>query len=722
MSAPLNALAGGAITVAAAIGIGTLLVGRAGLRLTRLEFRLFAFLAGSACLSTLMLLLASLQLARKGAVLMVAGTSIVLAWRRRNPAVCDASPPAPRALLVLFCAVTLPFLVLYLFTAWAPEVSPDGSAYHLGNVVRYWAHHGLFPIRDMYGALPEGLEMLFLAAFTIGRHPAAALVHLAFLMALPLLLISFSQRYGFPKAGLLAAVLVFASPVVGKDGASAYNDVALATVAFGVVYAMELWRETGDIRLLSLAGLLAGFCFGIKYTGFVAALYALLLIGPRRRPLLRFAVPCALLVVPWLVKNTVYLHNPVSPFFNSAFPNPYVSAKFEKDYSRGMMHTAGTTNPRELAFAYTFFGGSVCGFFGPLFLLAPLGIAAARQPRGGRLLLAGTLFAVPAIFNGGTRFLIPAAPCLALAVGLSVAGTRFAVPALMLLHGFVSWPSVAKAYCAPYAWRLEGAPLRAALSSAAVPAYLREHLGAAFEMARILERQTPPGSRIFCFNAPPQAYTERDISVSYQSLEGNALGDMLWTAMERQRQPRRRIVLAFPPLMARRLRVELRKPRPEEIWRVHEFRVRNGGHELARSPAWRIHAHPNPWEAPFAFDNSPVSKWSTEQYGARGAFLEVDFGQPLTVDSVVLECPEDAPLELVARADGAPLHTAIQSTAVDPPAGMRRASVEMLKRYGFHYLVISDGDYYADDYRKYPAFWGLHSAARAGDWTLYQLE
>ncbi len=722
MSAPFYALAGGAITIASAVSIGTVLLEKCSPRLTRLEFRLFAFLAGSACLSTLMLLLASLQLARKGVVLVLAAAVIVLAWRRRNSPPCDSPPSAPRPLFLLFCAVALPFLAIYFLTAWAPEVSPDGSAYHLGNVLRYWAHHGLLPIRDMYGALPEGLEMLFLMAFTIGRNSAAALVHLAFLVALPLLLISFAQRFGFPKAGLLAAILVFASPVVGKDGASAYNDVALAAVAFGVVYAMELWRETHDIRLLSLAGLLAGFCFGIKYTGFVAALYVLLLLGPRPRLLLRFAAPCVLLVVPWLVKNAVYMHNPVSPFFNSAFPNPYVSPKFERDYSRNMRHTAGSSSPREMALAYTFFGGSTGGFFGPLFLLAPLGIAAARQPRGARLLLAGALFAVPALFNSGTRFLIPAAPCLALAMGMAVARTRFAVSALILLHGFVSWPSVAKAYCARYAWRIEAVPFRAAVSSGAAPAYLRRNLGPPFEMARILERETPPGSRIFGFNAPPQAYTLRDISVSYQSLEGNALGDMLWTAVERGRQPRRRIALSFLPLMARRLRVELLKPRPDEVWRVHEFRVWNGGHELPRSPAWRIRAHPNPWEAPLAFDNSAVSKWSTEQYGARGAFLEVDFDRPLAVDSVVLECPEDASLDLGVRADGVTLHPAIRSTAIDPPAGMRRAAVEMLESYGFRYLVISDGDYYADDYRKYPAFWGLHSAARAGDWTLYQLE
>ncbi len=611
---------------------------------------------------------------------------------------------------------------MYLFTACAPEVSPDGSAYHLGNVLRYWSNHGLAPIRDMYGALPEGVEMLFLMAFTIGRHPAAALVHVAFLCVLPLLMVAFALRFGFPKAGCLAAILVFASPVIGKDGASAYNDVALAACAFGVVYAIELWRERHDGRLLTLAGLLAGFCFGIKYTGFVAAVYSVLAIGPRWRLLVRFAFPCLLLVAPWLVKNAVYLHNPVSPFFNRVFPNPYVSPRFEVDYSRSMRHAAGAANAREWALDYTMNGGKVCGFLGPLFLLAPLGLRAARQRHGARLLLASVLFAVPAILNGGTRFLIPASPPIAMALAMGVAGTKLAIPGLMILHAVFSWPGAAKSYCDRYAWRLDGIPVRAAVQASASPDYLRRNLGASYEMARAIERIVPPTSRIFSFTSPPQAYCARDISVSYESREGNALGDMLWTALERERQPRQRITLSFARVEARRLRVELPHSRPGDVWRIVEFRVFDGGREWPRDRAWGIRANPNPWAAPFAFDNSPVSKWSTEQYGASGAWIEVDFGQPAAVDSVVLECPDDAPGGLALRTESALLHPVTHVEPIEAPEGMRRAAVQLLKGFGFDYLVISDGDYYADDYKKYPGFWGLHAAARAGDWTLYQLD
>ena len=442
MSGVISPILGALVTVVAAVAFGLLALDKLGIALRRVERYVLAFVLGSACLSLAILILSALHLARKGVFFALATVLVTFAWRLKSIDKPTTSA-VPRWLVGLFFVLTVPFAVRYLVFAWAPEVSADGSTYHLGNVFRFWAHHGLTPIRDMYGAFPEGLEMLFLMAFSIGRHSAAALVHLSFLICLPLLIVSYSSRFGFPKAGFLAAVLVFASPLMGKDGSEAYNDVALATVSFGVFYAIELWIEERKGNLLIVAGVFAGFCFDIKYTGFVAGMYALLQIVPRLvrewrfdwRAALLFAAPCVVMVAPWLVKNAVYMHNPLSPFFNSLFPNPYNSPKFEQEYSQAMAAYAGTTDIRDLAFKYTVTGTSVAGFFGPLFLLAPLGLFLLRLPHGRRLLLAALLFGLPIVFNTGTRFLIPAAPCLALAIAMAVADTKFAVPALMIVHG-----------------------------------------------------------------------------------------------------------------------------------------------------------------------------------------------------------------------------------------------------------------------------------------------
>ena len=161
------------------------------------------------------------------------------------------------------------------------------------------------------------------------------------------------------------------------------------------------------------------------------------------------------------------------------------------------------------------------------------------------------------------------------------------------------------------------------------------------------------------------------------------------------------------------------------------MRILREGREIPRSARWKISASPDPWEAPFAFDNNPVSKWSVEQFGAKGAFLEVAFDAPTTVDSVLLECPENASeqVSLQAAAAGSvrnaalvPVNAAVHAVTVEAPVGMRRSAIKMFERYGFEYLMISNSGYYADDYKKYANFWGIRGVAESGDTTLYHLE
>src|SRR5262249_38329314 len=136
---------------------------------------------------------------------------------RRAPR-AKSLPAVPTYLNLIFGAVFIAFFINYFFHALAPEVSPDGSGYHLGNVNRFWQAHGfVWNHHNMYSYLSQGLEMLFLVAWCFGRHSAAALVHLAFQTALPFLLFCFGRRTGYIRASAFAAMVVYASPVVGMD-------------------------------------------------------------------------------------------------------------------------------------------------------------------------------------------------------------------------------------------------------------------------------------------------------------------------------------------------------------------------------------------------------------------------------------------------------------------------------------------------------------------------
>ena len=84
------------------------------------------------------------------------------------------------------------------------------------------------------------------------------MVHSLFLLDLPLMMICYGRRFGFPIPALAAAFLVFASPVVGWDGASAYVDVAAAAVLFALFYLLSIWQAGRMSGLLVPIGILAG--------------------------------------------------------------------------------------------------------------------------------------------------------------------------------------------------------------------------------------------------------------------------------------------------------------------------------------------------------------------------------------------------------------------------------------------------------------------------------
>ncbi len=475
MPQALYILFGAAFTIATALAGGIMLLRALHVDLYREEERAIGFVLGSACLSFAVFCLCALHLARKGVFAALGFAVLAAAFR------FGVHRPAPKGFAPLpvfwksvFLTIFTPFFVLYFFNAMAPELSPDGSSYHLGLVARYFREHGFRLLTtNMYGNLSQGVEMLFLFAFAFGRHSAAALTHFAFLVTLAVATLSYGRRIGFPTVGVCASLLVFASPVMGIDGISAYNDVATACVIFTVFYLTHIWAaEEANAALLAPIGLVAGFGYAAKYTAFLAVPYALGVIAwtsIRRRarllqPLLIVSAFAAVMIAPWAVKNAVLLGNPVSPFFNRFFPNPYIHISFEKDYSKQLRHYDGLKSDADIPIETTVRGGVLGGLLGPVFLLAPLALFALRLPAGRSLLLAALVFAAPYPANIGTRFLLPAVPFVALSLALALSGSNALLLAVLAGHAILSWPTVVAKYCAPNAWRLiKKIPIRQAL-------------------------------------------------------------------------------------------------------------------------------------------------------------------------------------------------------------------------------------------------------------------
>jgi hypothetical protein len=726
-----NILFGAAFTVAVSVALGALLLARLRLTLYRWEASLFQFVAGAGCLSFLTAILCTLHIARKGVFQWGGLIAIALALRQAKRAPSRKSLPAiPLTWMAAFYLVFSVFFIYYFFNALAPETSPDGAGYHLGNVARMWRHHGfVWDYPSMYAYLSQGTEMLFLVAFAFGRHSAAALVHFTYLCTLPLLIVCWGRRFGYAGPGLFAAIVIFASPVIAKDGVSAYNDLAVVTLIFAVFYLLQVWDESKSPNLLIVIGLLSGAAYGAKYTAFLTLPFAFAWVCfarrrfPGRRDVFCLILPALAMVAPWTLRNWFWIGNPFAPFFNSWFPNPYYHAGMERIYADMLLHYTWMKHYWEIPLQLTLRGGLVEGMFGPVFLLAPLGLFALRFKSGRRLLLAALVFALPAYLNVGARFLIPSAPFLALAIGVGLAEVPAALPVLALFQVLACWPPILSTYCDPWNWRITSAPVRAALRLDPEAPYLSHHL-ADYPLKIPIELAVPRGERIFSFAGRSDAYIDRDIIVSYESTLGNLAQDTLWDPQGHKAEHAQHF--KFLPVTTRGVRVVNSASAPD-FWTVAEMRLRFQGRELPRSPDWRLSAWPNGWEVQLAFDNNYATRWSTWQTITPHARIQVEFGATQRVDEVVLECDPawNAHLQVEVLLDTGrwvPLTDTSEVVKTEFPPGLRHAVTRELKAIGFRFLLVNDGDMVSADMKKYPMFWGVTQLAEANGTHFYRID
>ncbi len=405
----LSILFGGAFTLASAYALGSI-------ALRKLPAPPEIALAVGAVLESALVFLALLGGVGYWPVYLAIGASAMAAfpWLRGKHA--GEAVPWNRTAAALFAAYGL----FYLVNSLAPETLADGLTYHLGLPYEY-TRLGTFPRRiEFYNMLPQGMEMLFTMAFAFGRHSAARLVEFGFFLAGVPLIFRIGRRLGMSDlASLVAAVFYFTAPVIAVTGVTSYNDAALVFYTLAAFYLLLVWRGTADARYLPAAGLLAGFCYDIKFSGiFTAAGAVLFVLWVRPQKAILVVAGAALAVAPWAIRSTVLTRDPVAPLMSSVFRNPYFHVATETDLAkslRSLNAVAPARVPWELAF-----GDHLMGTYGPLLFALPLGLLALRKRSARLCLMAAAILAIPWYSNTGARFLMPSLTFAALALGMAL--------------------------------------------------------------------------------------------------------------------------------------------------------------------------------------------------------------------------------------------------------------------------------------------------------------
>jgi hypothetical protein len=429
-------------------------------------------------------------------------------------------------------------------------------------------------------------------------------------------------------------------------------------------------------------------------------------------------------IVPWVLRNWIWIGNPVAPFANRWFPNQYFHPGMEAMYLSDLRHYPDLRGLR-IAWELLVHGRGTGGIVGPVFVLAPLGLLALRRREGRQLLAAAAVFAVPAYLNTGARFLIPALPFVALAMTLATA--RF--PALLLTFvvaaGMAGWPNVMARYTDPNAWRLNSIPVAAALRIVPEQKYLDQHL-TDYSWKSGIEGLTPPNAKLFTLEPLPEAYFDRTIVVGYESSVGDRVIDLLATPLDHRLRPEVRRSFRFLPLTTKAVRL-VETTAAAGYWPVNELHVLFKGAELPRADSWRVRAWPNGWDARFGFDNSYATRWSSWQSMAYGMFLAVDFGNPQMIDEVKVDQASTAESKVqveVLDAGGhwIPLTDSAETVPLDIPSGLRRAATLAMKRDGMGYLFVRNTDFFADDMRANASYWGVTELRRTERAALYLIQ
>jgi hypothetical protein len=216
------------------------------------------------------------------------------------------------------------FLALALIEAAAPPVHYDALVYHLDLPRRFLLSGSLFgPVDNLYWGMPLAGEMLYTLAEALGRAQTAALVGFAAAGLTCAGVFAVASEFGRP-AGWVALLALLAGPSVAAAAGWGYVDWWAALYGFALIAVVLRLDQTSSSRWAALAGVMAGFAAGTKYSATVAipaGFVAILSVLPSRRGLrlgVAFLGAAAVVLAPWLLKNVAATGAPLYPYLGSA--------------------------------------------------------------------------------------------------------------------------------------------------------------------------------------------------------------------------------------------------------------------------------------------------------------------------------------------------------------------------------------------------------------------
>lgn len=403
--AALAGALGGAVLDLAVTGLFTVIAGGLGRRLLRrFDFAMWGrvervaaeCLVGLAALSLPLLAVGFVVLhaLSVGAVLLLVAVLTLpdlRGWSGDAARVVRGGLP-PRGWARVVAGIVVALVGMALILSVLPPTQWDTLTYHLTGPLRYVEHGRFYRVTGSHFlGFPQLVETLYTAQVALtGRLTASASLHWVMGVCMLLLTGGFTARHAGRAAGWLAAAMLVVAYTVWLELYEAYVDLMLMGLAAVMLAVTEAWVTRRGSRAglydLALLGALAGWSMGVKYTAiWLVAGFGVLIVWLSWRdgvcPLLARAAlyggVAALVLLPWLVRNTIWYHNPVYPFFFPSIGLDEVHQTWYVAPGTGLVPTGRAWHIPLLPFMATVFGveGGVLyqADIGPMFMfLVPL--------------------------------------------------------------------------------------------------------------------------------------------------------------------------------------------------------------------------------------------------------------------------------------------------------------------------------------------------------------
>ena len=222
-----------------------------------------------------------------------------------------------------------------------PVANYDSLLYHLAIPELYLREGRIFlPPNNFHAANVGIMHMLYLPLLVFGGSSAPALLNGVIALALIPLVHLVGERFWEGETGRLAAILVWAGPVLLLVSITPRVDVTLVWyLLLGHYLAIEALTDRSKIGFLWLSGLVLGIGIAVKLSAvlYVVAMSPLFLFAiwcgqeaarPIHRVLALLCVALAVPALPWFVRNLAWLGDPVYPFLAGEITPQWLKATY----------------------------------------------------------------------------------------------------------------------------------------------------------------------------------------------------------------------------------------------------------------------------------------------------------------------------------------------------------------------------------------------------------